>query len=334
MATDENDRPRPQLEHSENPHVSDVVSEPSASDPLSGLTVIIPHLNGPEGLARCLAALARERAEAAPDMKVIVVDNGSSVLPHRVCEAYPFVRLIEETEPGPGPARSHGARLAQTGIIAFIDADCTVRPGWAAAMLDHLRSHPETSVVGGDVYIAMTDPERPTAIEAYESVYGYRMRQYVERHNYTGTGNMAVRREAFEKVGDFAGISVAEDMDWGRRATALGLKIDFVPGMDIETPARDSFAELARKWDRHIAHAFAVLQGPKGKVLWVLRALALAVSPPVEAIRILRTDRVTGLRTRGMTLLVLTRLRLYRARRMLGMLVGSGQSSKTAWRGD
>jgi glycosyltransferase involved in cell wall biosynthesis len=300
---------------------------------VADLTVVIPHLDAPEALACCLASLAAERNRSGLNIAAIVVDNGSARRPEVVCAAHDFVRLLDEPEPGPGPARNRGTRLVETEIVAFLDGDCYALPGWATAILGFFRAHPETSVIGGDVRIACVDPNRPTAIEAYESVYGYRFWLYVSRDHYTGTGNMAVRRAAFSQVGDFAGIHIAEDVDWGHRATRLGHRIDYVPEMAVETPARDSFAQLARKWDRHIGHELAKVEGGAWRLPWGLRALALAASPIPETLRILRSDRITGLRQRGLAWTCLTRIRLYRCGRMLGLLAGAGRSSAAAWRG-
>jgi cellulose synthase/poly-beta-1,6-N-acetylglucosamine synthase-like glycosyltransferase len=297
------------------------------------LTVIIPHFNALQGLERCLAALAAERDRSRHAFDVIVVDNDSAQHPERVCASYPFVRVGEETQPGPGPARNRGVRMAATNLFAFIDADCTAVPGWISTILEYFETYPDTDVIGGEVYIDHADPDQLTAIEAYESVFAYRMRRYYDRERFTGTGNMAVRRTAFEKVGPFAGISVAEDRDWGHRARALGLRIDFVPDMVIRTPARGNFAELARKWDRQIGHQFEEIDSLKGRLRWVLKALALAASPMVDAATILRSDRLSRLRDRALAFRVLIRIRLYRCRRMLGLLVGAGPSSLAAWRG-
>ncbi|HEX9857368.1 MAG TPA: glycosyltransferase [Paracoccaceae bacterium] len=297
------------------------------------LSVIIPHLDAPAALARCLHALAGQRDDGVA-FDVIVVDNGSAQRPVAQCAAHPFVRLIDEPTPGPGPARNSGARLAATELLAFIDCDCIAQPGWIATIASYLGAHPQTGAIGGDVGIERADPQHPTAIEAYESVYGYRFQLYIEQHHYTGSGNMAVRRAVFEQVGGFGGLQIAEDMDWGRRATALGVRIDYVPGMRITTPARDSFRQLARKWDRHIAHDFAKISGLGGRLRWILRALALAASPLPETIRILRSDRISGARERWLAFVCLTRIRLYRSRRMLTLLVGGdGRALSDAWRG-
>ncbi|MEM6480274.1 MAG: glycosyltransferase [Pseudomonadota bacterium] len=296
------------------------------------LSIIVPHLNAAGALHRCLAALAEQCADRS-DVEVIVVDNGSETKPISVCDLYDFVRLAEEPEPGPGPARSHGAHLAAARLLAFIDSDCIAAPGWIDGIIGYFGTHPETGVIGGDVRIHLADAARITSIEAYESVYGYRMQLYIERDHYAATCNMAVRRRVFDTVGDFAGIAIAEDVDWGRRATALDVQIDYVPEIQIATPARVNFQELTRKWDRHISHEFAELRGKADHMRWFVRALAIAVSPFAELGRIARSARISGVRSRGLALFCLVRIRLYRARRMLDLLRrGDGAGLSSVWR--
>jgi GT2 family glycosyltransferase len=66
------------------------------------ISVVIPHLNQPEFLARCLASWAA--GVRAPDEE-IVVDNDSHTLPEAICAAH-RARLLTEAEPGPGQARN------------------------------------------------------------------------------------------------------------------------------------------------------------------------------------------------------------------------------------
>ncbi len=298
------------------------------------LTVIIPHLNSPTGLARCLDALA-DQGGSEGRFGVIVVDNGSHQMPQDVCAAHDFVTLTSEQTPGPGPARNHGVSLTCSDLLAFIDCDCIAQPGWIDTILDYLPAHPETGAIGGDVRIAFADPHNLTAIEAYEAIYGYRFKLYIEQHKYTGSGNMAVWRSIFDKVGGFGGIDIAEDRDWGHRATAMGIRIDYVPEMRIATPARETFQQLARKWDRHIEHDFDKVRTGAGRVRWAMRAAAVAVSPLAEIPRILRSDRIKGLRHRWRAFRCLTRIRLYRSIAMLRLLLGrTRRATAETWRGD
>mgnify|MGYP002529872914 CR=1 FL=1 len=94
------------------------------------LSIVIPHLNEPDSLQRCLAALNAQRNPNIP-FEIIVVDNGSRIPPRAACAAVPGVRLERESIPGPGPARNRGAAVANADLLAFIDA-------FAPAGLDEL----------------------------------------------------------------------------------------------------------------------------------------------------------------------------------------------------
>ena len=284
------------------------------------ISVVIPHLNQPDFLARCLASLAA--GTRAPD-EVIVVDNGSRDLPEAVCAAH-GARLLTEAEPGPGPARNRGVTASSGDILAFIDADCLADPGWLAAA-EASMADPTATILGGDVRIALADPARMTMLEAYESVYAYRMDRYIAREGFTGTGNLVVRREVLSEVGPFAGIGVAEDRDWGRRATAKGYRIRFVPGMKAYHPARQSLTELFQKWNRQCAHDYVDARArPRGRLRFVIKTLAMPLSPLVELPRILGSDRLAGPRHRLLAFAALLRIRLYRTGVMARLLVAGG----------
>lgn len=300
-----------------------------AADPAQPrVSVVIPHLNQPDFLERCLASLAAGRR--APD-EVIVVDNGSQVLPEALCAAH-GARLLVEPEPGPGPARNRGVAAASGDILAFIDADCMADPGWLAAA-EAAMADPSATILGGDVRIALADPARPTMTEAYESLYAYRMDRYIAREGFTGTGNLVVCRAVLEDVGPFAGIGVAEDTDWGHRATAKGYRIRFAPEMRVYHPARATFAELARKWDRQIGHEYNRARArPGGRLRFALKTLAMVPSPLAQLPAVLTTDRLSGPRARALAFACLVRIRLHRAKVMVRLLVtGDPERLSGAW---
>lgn len=298
------------------------------------ISVIIPHLNQEQALERCLAALASQRGFDRP-FEVIVVDNGSGRTPEALCARYPAVRLVCESVPGPGPARNRGTQLAQAETFAFIDADCVADPTWLSAIHEAFHE-PARRILGGEVRIAVDNPKRLTLLESYESVYAYRQRLYIERHGFSGTGNLAVRKKDFETIGPFAGLGVAEDLEWGRRAQQLGYQIHFVPEMIVAHPARKTFRELIAKWDRHIAHAFEASSGTRWpRSRWALYALGVAASPLVEPFRVFTTPRLGSFRERVLALRGVTRIRLYRARLMFSLLMGKDAATLTrSWNRD
>lgn len=297
------------------------LKQDAATDRISPLriSVVIPHLNQLAVLARCLESLSSGVLIAD---EIFVVDNGSTTLPIEICAAYPSVRLLHEPTPGPGPARNRGVAEATGDILAFIDADCLADPHWLSEGLVAM-SDPSAQILGGDVRIAYANPDKLTMLEAYESIYAYRMDRYISREGFTGTGNLVVRRAVLDAVGPFAGLSVAEDRDWGQRATAAGYQIRYIAAMKVYHPARSQFSELKAKWDRHIAHDFVSARARKAWLLrWGAKMLAMGVSPLAEVPRIAVSDRVTGVRSRLLAFLGLVRIRGYRTGVMLWLLMG------------
>lgn len=298
--------------------------------PRPRLSVVIPHLNDDDGLHRCLRALDAQRADGIP-FEIIVVDNGSRELPTATCEAFAGVALERERVPGPGPARNRGAGVAKADLLAFIDADCVPAPGWVRAIVAYMDGHPDISFLGGDIGIIAANPARLTAIEAYECIFSYRARLYVERYGFAATGNMAVRTAVFNSVGPFGGISTMEDTEWGQRASGQGHRVAYLAEAKVATPSCKSFGELTRRWDRHISHEFRKVGRHPARILkWLVESVMLAMSPPASALAILRSDRIQGFRARWLAFLCLTRIRLYRARRMIGLALHDNTAAVVA----
>ena len=58
-------------------------------------------------------------------------------------------------------------------------------------------------------------PARPTAIEAYEMVFAFRQKMYIEKMGFSGAGNMAV---------PVAGVSGPRHAKWRRMEVAVALR--------------------------------------------------------------------------------------------------------------
>ncbi|CAH1669207.1 Glycosyl transferase family 2 [Hyphomicrobiales bacterium] len=287
------------------------------------ISVIIPHLNQHDALEACLLSLDGQTLEPG-QFETIVIDNGSQILPGEVVARHPGVRLVQEQRPGPGPARNMGAAIARGEILAFIDADCRADPNWLRTIEKTLTASGPGIALGGDVQIWRSQGDKLNAIEAYESVFAYRFKLYIEKHGYAGTGNLAVSRRDFEAVGPFDGIEVAEDMEWGRRARAAGLRFHYVPEMVVFHPARTTLQELYVKWDRQILHYWNAGDGkPAWRLRWFARALLVLASPVAGVVTVLRSDRIDGIAARCRAIAVMIAIRVHRAATMLSLLRGN-----------
>lgn len=287
------------------------------------ISVVVPHLNQPAALEACLRSLDDQSLPRGL-FEVIVVDNGSVCIPKDIVASHPGTCLLRESRSGPGPARNRGVLCATGDVLAFIDADCRAHRDWLRNALENIRSLPEGTILGGDVRIWRDGRDGFTAIEAYEEIFGYRFKLFIERHGYSGTGNLVVRRTDFDTVGPFAGIEFAEDVEWGQRARAAGLTFRYVPEMVVFHPARRSLHELCAKWDRHVQHELNMARGRRGwKLRWVARALAVLASPIAHSVKVAGSERIRGLSIRAKAISVLLAIRAYRARKMFSLLRGS-----------
>ena len=294
------------------------------------VSVVVPHLNQPEYLEQCLRSLEAQTLERSA-FEIIVVDNGSVQMPEAITATHFGTRLLQELNPGPGLARNRGAAAAVGDILCFIDADCRARHDWLLNVIN--ASKDQRTILGGDVQIWRDDKSTFTALEAYEFVFAYRFKLYIEKYGFSGTGNLAVRRADFETVGPFAGIEVAEDVEWGMRARAAGFTIRYIPEMVVFHPARRTMRELFAKWDRHIRHDLNAARKRRGwAIIWFIRAIGVLFSPMIDFVRVLTSNRIHGAWTRLKALKVLTAVRVYRSWRMMAILLASQET--VAWNRD
>lgn len=111
------------------------------------LALVIPVYNEERHLNACLEAIAKQTDK--PD-KVIVVDNNSTDGSTGIAARYDFVTVVHEVKQGVYHARQTGFDAVRHDIIARIDADTILPPGWVARTKNLLDS-PKLAAVTGPV---------------------------------------------------------------------------------------------------------------------------------------------------------------------------------------
>ncbi len=271
-------------------------------------SVIIPHLNTPELLVKCLQAVAAQRLSHGW-FEIIVVDNGSRVPLDIVAAAWPGVKFLVERTPGPGPARNLGVAHARGAVLAFVDADIRVGPDWLRHGVRAVERNPDFPY-GGDVRIDFADPAHPTGIEAFEAVFSFRQKMYIKRMGFSGSGNLMVHRDLFEKVGPFGPINTAEDKSWGLKAKSMGAPARYLRRMVVFHPARSSMTDVEARWGRLIAQAYSAhIASGRPAFLWEAKAWAVMLSAFAHMPMMILSTRVptVGARIRGLSVLFQTR---------------------------
>jgi mycofactocin system glycosyltransferase len=225
------------------------------------VTVVVPVRDDPDGVARLLESLRAVDGVG----EVIVVDDGSAD-PARLAavvdaaivraDAVPTQLLRLETSLGPGAARNAGAAWARSDLVAFIDADCVVTPGWLAPLRWHLRAG-DVALVAPRVVAAPAREPGPGAalIGRYE-----RFRSPLDlgavpgpvgpgrRIGYLPSAAMLVRADALSRLGGFdEALRVGEDVDLVWRATEAGLRVRYEPAAVVRHDARGNLGSWWRQ---------------------------------------------------------------------------------------
>jgi glycosyltransferase involved in cell wall biosynthesis len=119
-------------------------------------TIVIPTFDRRATVLRTLEALAAGTG-GVPAWEAIVVDDGSTDGTAEAVSAWARahglpVRCLVQQNAGPAAARNRGAEAAAGRVVAFLDDDIHVRPGFLARHLDVLDRHPGCWVIGRVVH--------------------------------------------------------------------------------------------------------------------------------------------------------------------------------------
>ena len=99
------------------------------------VSVVIPAYNAERWIGETLESVL---AQEAPDLEVLVVDDGSTDDTAAVVARFPSVRCLRKPNGGLGSARNAGIRAATGRYVAFVDSDDVWLPGKLSAQIDLL----------------------------------------------------------------------------------------------------------------------------------------------------------------------------------------------------
>lgn len=271
------------------------------------ISVVIPHYDDPASLDRCLSALGQQTI--AEPFEIVVADNMSPQGEAAIAAAIGGrARLALAHDRGAGPARNAGVAESTGEVLAFTDSDCVPQPGWLAAGVAALERH---DLVGGRMTVEVGANERSGA-EAFEQVFAFDNRSYVEDKGFTVTANLFVRRATFDAVGGFR-TQVSEDAEWCWRARAAGYRLGYAHDAVVGHPARPDWAALLHKWRRINAESFALAcEARGGRMRWLAKSWLLPVSIVAHVPRVLRSPALSQTAHRRAALATLARLRMWR----------------------
>ncbi len=210
------------------------------------LTLLIPTHNRSRELVRALESVARQELDPAL-WECVVVDNASTddtaAAVERFAAEHPAMRLrrVYEAVPGVAHARNRGLLEATTDLIASIDDDERINPGFLGAYLRFFDEHPAAQVAGGRI-IAEYPAGRPQWLSRWTEQpianpidLGGAVRPF-PAGRLPGGGNMAFRRATALRYGFATELGRVgdrpiggEENDFFDRLRADGVQLWYLP---------------------------------------------------------------------------------------------------------
>jgi GT2 family glycosyltransferase len=182
------------------------------------------------------------RSGLQSSVEVVVVDNASTDRTSEVACAFEGVRVVHEPAKGLTKARQKGLAEARGDIIAYVDADTRMPPGWINTVLKTFAGDQRVVCVSGPyVYYDASRLER-SLVRMYWVVLA-KPAYWLTRYMVVG-GNFAAKKSALLQIGGFD-TNIAfygEDTNIARRLKAAG-KVKFVMQLPMPTSARRLHAE-------------------------------------------------------------------------------------------
>ena len=196
-------------------------------------SIIIPTYNRPAQLFRCLQAIDR-LTYPRDRFEVLVVADGSPIPLEGTMETFSrhmTVKLISQSNSGPGHARNRGATEARGDFLAFTDDDCTPTPGWLDALANAVRDDPDCGIGGKTVNRLTNNLYSETSQLLLDYLYEYYNRD-VRTSRFFASNNLAFPRNAFRAIGGFDPsfkFAAAEDRELCDRWVAQDRRLRFAP---------------------------------------------------------------------------------------------------------
>lgn len=225
------------------------------------LTVCLCVRDGANYVDRCLQALVTETAPFGTP--IVIVDHASRDRTAALLEGWvrthaDRLRVLRFEGEGLGAARDFAWRQSRTPWVGFVDIDCVVQPGWAAAAYEAVRIHGPDARCGafggtnrvaqdGRLLFRACSVLLSTYVGGHDSILNRTIRER-RQISHCPTLNVVYRRAALEEIGGFdpAYTRVSEDVDVSRRLLAKGYALWADPGLVVNHVARPTLPSWLR----------------------------------------------------------------------------------------
>ena len=214
------------------------------------VSVVVPTRGRAEYLEVTLASLARQDLDAP--YETIVVDDASADDTPAVAERAGARYLRHERRRSLNAARNSGIQAAEADLVALVDDDVEAPPSWLRAVVEGAARYPDAGAFGGPIRARLEGPAPRGCGREDPPITTLDLGGADREAERVWGANMAVRRSAIERVGDFDEEIVrphGDEEEWIRRLRASGGKVFYLgaAGLDHRRTGDDArLRSLAR----------------------------------------------------------------------------------------
>jgi glycosyltransferase involved in cell wall biosynthesis len=216
-----------------------------------------------EGVASVLAQTHRP-------IELIIVDDGSTDYTPRVVDelgqTHPQeIRVIHQSNTGPGLAREAGRQAARGEFIQYLDSDDLLLPEKFEKQVAGLRAHPECGVAYGKTRFRHLDghvearPWKGSGAKTQAMFPSFLLSRWWD------TPTPLYRASLCERAGPWTNLRLEEDWEYDCRVASLGVRLHYCEDFVVEVRdhenrlCRGRTFEPARVQERARAHKLIVL---------------------------------------------------------------------------
>lgn len=190
-------------------------------------TIVLAAFDAEATIARAIESVARQTCSA---WRLVVVDDGSSDATAAVAAGYASsdarISLLRQPNAGPAAARNAGVAAADTGFVAFLDADDELRDDFIARMDAFINANRGYDIYHPDLRVVTAEGEARFSANDAETATGL---SELLTECVIAVGGAVVDRALFERLGGFRSDVHCEDYEFWLRAAAAGARALYLP---------------------------------------------------------------------------------------------------------
>lgn len=213
------------------------------------LSFVIPAYNEEGHIEKCLDSVCAQAQKYPDHVEIIVVNNASTDRTGEIAATYPGVKVVNEPHKGLVWARRAGFLASSGDLIANVDSDTMLTPGWLDTVFKEFSQNPNLVGLSGPFKYYDLPKRTGQLVNIFYNLAHvvYLFNRFVlKKGSMLQGGNFIITRAGLEKIGGYDTTIefYGEDTDIARRLHQVG-DVKFTSKLPMHASGRRLAAEGA-----------------------------------------------------------------------------------------